>query len=160
MPEQRHHSATRDPVRSAPAHPKLDDTDNADVELDAQELVQPVPDEPLGYGYGEWTSSPPQPLSQPVPESFEHENFAGRGPRRYQRSDEQIYEKICDRLTDDPRIDASELEVDVHNGEVGLRGHVPTREMRRLAEDIALDVSGVRHVMNDARIAAPHTINR
>jgi osmotically-inducible protein OsmY len=34
-------------------------------------------------------------------------------------------------LADDPRIDASDIQVDVRDGEVALRGQVLTREMRR-----------------------------
>jgi hypothetical protein len=35
---------------------------------------------------------------------------AGRGPKGYQRSDERIKEDICDCLTRDPDVDASEIE--------------------------------------------------
>lgn len=38
---------------------------------------------------------------------------AGRGPKGYQRSDERIREDVCDRLTEHPAIDASEIEVEV-----------------------------------------------
>ena len=31
----------------------------------------------------------------------------GRGPKDYTRSDDRIREEVCDRLTDDPRVDAS-----------------------------------------------------
>ena len=30
--------------------------DDSDIDLDTQELVRPVPEEPLGYGHGEWAS--------------------------------------------------------------------------------------------------------
>jgi hypothetical protein len=33
-------------------------------------------------------------------------------PRGYQRSDARIFEDICDKLTVDPRVDASDIEVD------------------------------------------------
>jgi osmotically-inducible protein OsmY len=55
-------------------------------------------------------------------------------------------------LTDDSYVDASEIEVTVRDGEVALHGHVATREMRRRAEDLALDVAGVRHVTNELRL--------
>jgi hypothetical protein len=48
-------------------------------------------------------------------------NYTGRGPLGYQRGDERIREDVCDRLTDDPRIDAGDVEVQVKNGEVTQR---------------------------------------
>ena len=42
--------------------------------------------------------------------------FAGRGPKGYHRSDERIREDVSDRLTDHPDIDATEIEVTVHEG--------------------------------------------
>ncbi len=76
----------------------------------------------------------------------------GRGPRGYTRSDERIREDVSDRLTDSPVIDASDIDVMVQGGEVTLNGHVDSRYSKRLAEDIAEDVSGVRHVQNNLRV--------
>jgi len=74
--------------------------------------------------------------------------FSGHGPKGYRRSDERIREDVCDLLTDDPRIDASEIDVAVANGEVTLAGTVMDRWWKRLAEDLAVSVSGVRDVHN------------
>lgn len=79
-------------------------------------------------------------------------DYRGRGPRGYVRSDERIREDIHDRLTDDWRIDASDIEVEVSNGEVTLSGEVHSRGDKRLAEDIVEDVSGVTHVQNNLRV--------
>ena len=76
----------------------------------------------------------------------------GRGPRGYQRSDGRIQEDVCDRLTDDPFIDASDVMVSVTNGELTLAGHVFRREDKRRAEDLAETVTGVRHVQNNLRV--------
>lgn len=76
----------------------------------------------------------------------------GRGPRGYTRSDERIREDVSDRLTDNPVIDASEIDVAVQNGEVTLNGHVDSRYSKRLAEDVVEDISGVRHVQNNLRV--------
>ena len=76
----------------------------------------------------------------------------GRGPRNYTRSDERIREDINDRLTDHDYLDASDIEVEVGNGEVILTGTVESRYAKRLAEDIAEDVSGVKNVENRLRI--------
>lgn len=79
-------------------------------------------------------------------------SFAGRGPRGYQRSDERIREDVNERLTADPRIDASDIDVRVQNCEVTLSGSVDDRRTRRLAEEIIEDLPGVRDVKNDLRV--------
>jgi hypothetical protein len=76
----------------------------------------------------------------------------GRGPKGYQRSDERIRDDVSDRLTDDPHIDASDIEVAVQNREVTLSGTVSSRFEKRHAEDIAESVSGVAHVQNNLRV--------
>ena len=83
----------------------------------------------------------------------------GKGPRNYRRSDNRIQEDINDRLTDDPDVDASEVEVVVQNGQVTLTGTVDDRQAKRRAEDIAESVSGVAHVENriKVRLAADKT---
>ena len=75
----------------------------------------------------------------------------GKGPRGYIRSDERIREDVNDRLTDDWQLDASDIEVEVGNGEVALNGMVWTRANKRRAEELAETVSGVRHVQNNLR---------
>jgi BON domain len=77
---------------------------------------------------------------------------AGRGPRGYTRSDERIQEDINERLTRHPMIDATDVEVSVQNGEVTLRGYVDDRSAKRLAEDIADTVFGVKDVNNQLRL--------
>ena len=79
----------------------------------------------------------------------------GRGPKGYRRSDERILEDVNDRLTEDPRVDASEVQVDVQGGEVTLTGTVGSREERRRAEDVAEGASGVTYVMNNLRVRQP-----
>lgn len=82
-------------------------------------------------------------------ERYEHR---GRGPKGYKRSDERIKEDVNDRLTDDYRLDASEIDVQVNNGEVVLSGTVNRREEKRRAEDLAESVSGVSNVENRLRV--------
>ena len=79
--------------------------------------------------------------------------FAGRGPKDYQRSDERIREEICDRMTDDDSLDASDVTIQVKQGEVTLAGSVTDREQKRRAEDMAESISGVREVTNNIRVA-------
>jgi len=78
--------------------------------------------------------------------------FTGRGPKGYQRSDDRIREDVCDRLSDDPHLDASDIEITVRNGEVTLAGFVHDRSDKRHAEDVAEHVSGVREVTNSLRV--------
>lgn len=80
------------------------------------------------------------------------DDHRGRGPRNYQRSDDRIREDINERLSDDVRVDASEIEVSVQNREVTLTGTVRDRNEKRWAEDIAESVSGVGHVQNNLRL--------
>src|SRR3954452_3386647 len=69
----------------------------------------------------------------------------GRGPRGYVRSDERIGEEIHARLTDDPSVDGTEIEVSVRDGEVTLSGSVAGRFERRRAEELGDKDSGARH---------------
>jgi osmotically-inducible protein OsmY len=85
------------------------------------------------------------------------EDMRGRGPKNYTRSDDRIREDVNDRLSDDPFVDASEIEVQVSSCEVTLTGTVDSREAKRRAEDIAERVSGVKHVQNNLRVNQPGT---
>lgn len=76
----------------------------------------------------------------------------GRGPKSYRRSDDRIREDVNDRLTDDPFLDASHIEVTVSDGEVTLTGTVDDRRDKRRAEDLAEDCSGVKHLQNNLRV--------
>lgn len=77
----------------------------------------------------------------------------GRGPSGYKRSDDRIKEDINDRLTDDYYLDASQISVEVNNGEVSLSGNVNSRFAKRHAEDLVEDVSGVSHCENRIRVS-------
>ena len=79
-------------------------------------------------------------------------HFVGRGPKGYQRSDDRIREEICDCMTDDPALDASEIEVDVRQGEVTLSGSVTSRDQQNRAVDVVERISGVRDVTNQLRV--------
>jgi osmotically-inducible protein OsmY len=79
-------------------------------------------------------------------------NHRGKGPRNYTRSDDRIKEDANDRLSDDPFIDASDIDVTVTNGEIVLTGSVDHRSTKRRAEDLAESVSGVKNVENRIRV--------
>ena len=79
-------------------------------------------------------------------------HHAGRGPKGYTRSDDRIREDVNDRLTDDWRLDASNIEVTVTEGEVMLAGFVSSRDDKHRAEDMIENISGVKHVQNNLRV--------
>jgi hypothetical protein len=79
--------------------------------------------------------------------------FAGRGPKDYRRSDDRVREEVCDCMTDDPMLDASEITVQVSEGVVTLSGTVMSRDQKRRAEDVAERISGVTDVANQLRVS-------
>jgi hypothetical protein len=79
--------------------------------------------------------------------------FRGRGPKGYRRSDERIREDVCECLSADDRVDASDIDVTVRNCEVTLSGTVISREQKRRAEDLIERIAGVKDVNNGLRVA-------
>jgi osmotically-inducible protein OsmY len=77
--------------------------------------------------------------------------FIGKGPKGYTRSDDRIREDVCDRLSADDELDASDITVTVSTGEVTLEGTVPDRRSKHRAEDLADSVAGVLDVHNRLR---------
>jgi len=77
---------------------------------------------------------------------------SGRGPRNYKRSDQRIEEDINERLTEHGTLDATDIEVTVQGGEVTLKGNVENRQAKRLAEEVAEGVSGVKDVTNQIKV--------
>jgi osmotically-inducible protein OsmY len=84
----------------------------------------------------------------------QQQSYRGRGPKGYERSDERLREMICERLTDDPSIDASEVTVEVTNKVVKLSGTVEERRMKYLVEEVIEQVGGVRDIDNQLRVQA------
>ncbi|HEY2384896.1 MAG TPA: BON domain-containing protein [Terriglobia bacterium] len=79
---------------------------------------------------------------------------SGRGPRSYQRPDDRIVEDVVWRLMHHPHIDATDVHVTCHDGEVTLSGTVDDRQIKRLTEDEVYCVWGVRDVQNQLRLKA------
>lgn len=80
--------------------------------------------------------------------------FEGRGPKGYRRSDASIREEVCEVLTHDPDVDASDVEIDVRAGTVFLSGTVPDRRMKRLAEHVIENINGVDDIQNWISLAS------
>jgi osmotically-inducible protein OsmY len=75
-----------------------------------------------------------------------------RGERRQQRSDESLAREIQEILTEDPELEASEIEVQVEGGAVTLMGTADSSDAKLLAEELAESVAGVREVHNRLRV--------
>jgi hypothetical protein len=73
------------------------------------------------------------------------------------RSDERLVQLVGEALHDDDQLDASGIIVGVTHGEVVLDGTVADHRVKRMAEDVALRVRGVRDVQNRIRISPPLT---
>lgn len=76
-------------------------------------------------------------------------DHTGRGPKGYTRSDERIYEDVCETLAMSPDIDASQIEVVVKEGRVHLSGQVENRQAKRMVEFEIENISGVVDVRNE-----------
>lgn len=106
-----------------------------------------------GYAYGSYGRVSPTGESIDFERTREDRRTQrGRGPRNYQRTDQRIYEDVCERLTEDEKVDASDIEVSVADGEVTLIGTVRSRTSKRRAAQVAEDVRGVRDVHNTIRV--------
>ena len=111
--------------------------------------------QPLGEMYGRSTEPKRQTMDfhQPAGNpNVEEKNHCGKGPKNYKRSDERIRELVCDKLCDDPELDASDIEVEVKGAEVVLKGEVHEKFEKYLAEDLAASVTGVGDVQNLIRV--------
>lgn len=103
-------------------------------------------DEPINYEYWEFWEVPGP--------------YSGVGPQNFQRSDKRIKEDVCERFTNHGRIDPSDIDIDVNDGEVTLRGTVPDRKMKRLAEDTAENIIGVKNIRNEIKVDKPEWSQR
>jgi hypothetical protein len=79
--------------------------------------------------------------------------YRGKGPRNYRRSRDRILDDVAEALTREPALDAGDITVEVNEErEVILGGEVGHKADKRLAEDLAADVRGVRDVRNRIRV--------
>jgi len=76
----------------------------------------------------------------------------GKGPKGYRPSDDRLRERICERLTDDPFIDATDVDVSVANGEATLAGEVDSRRMKFAVEELVSGIHGIASVDNKIRV--------
>jgi len=72
-----------------------------------------------------------------------------------EQTDEDIKKEVVDHLYWNNEVDASDISVSVDDGEVTLRGTVPSINNSLSAEDSALDIEGVYLVDNQLEIEVP-----
>jgi len=117
--------------------------------------------EPYGHVYtgaqpdhasAPYSSAPRSYGSNPGPRHAPRGGFSGLGPKGYTRADDRIFEEVCERLSWNDEVDATDISVRVADGEVTLVGSVDTRHMKRVAEQLAEHVLGVRDVLNTLRV--------
>jgi osmotically-inducible protein OsmY len=75
-----------------------------------------------------------------------------RGPRGRRRSDESLAQEIREILTNDPELNATDIEVEVEGGAVTLSGAVDEPDAKLLAEELVESLPGVREVHNRLRV--------
>jgi hypothetical protein len=109
------------------------------------------------HGWGNYESNYDLASSEPRrvdPSRTVSEDHRGKGPIGYQRSDERQREIACELLTEDPRIDATDVDVHVEDGQITLTGFVDSRRTKFLIEDLlANSLHG--DVMNRLQIRRP-----
>jgi hypothetical protein len=76
----------------------------------------------------------------------------GKGPRSYRPTDERLRENVCERLTDDPFIDATDIDVSVADGEITVSGTVDTRQTKFSVEEVVWRMPGVAGVCNALKV--------
>lgn len=81
----------------------------------------------------------------------EQRRFIGKGPKGYRRSDDRIYEEVCEVLLHSPDIDASKVGVKIRDGHVYLEGEVESRREKHLAEYLIEDLPGVLDIHNELK---------
>jgi osmotically-inducible protein OsmY len=113
-----------------------------------------------GTGYGETLGGEAQPEGERDGLMEKAKDLLGAGEanarpgeqKSYSRADERVRDDVCERLRDDPFLDASGIEVRVEGADVILGGSVSGSSDKRRAQDLAENVSGVGQVKNELRV--------
>jgi hypothetical protein len=86
-------------------------------------------------------------------------DFTGYGPKGYTRSDDRVYEEVCDELMKCPDVDATHIGVKVEKGIVILSGKVSSRQMKKKAEYTIEDLPGVQDVRNELNVISSERLS-
>lgn len=90
--------------------------------------------------------------SEDIRSEASRENHFGKGPKGYQRSEARIKEEACEILTRNHELDASEIEVELKDRCLYLKGEVASRGDKRLAEELVEDIAGIDDVQNQLTV--------
>lgn len=105
----------------------------------------------MGFGERDWERGAAQGV-----ESQRGPHY-GKGPKGYKRSDERIREEVCELMSRQGYVDASDVEVFVEGGVIRLVGTVATRNEKRALEQMCDHVHGVEEVENQIRLRRGET---
>ena len=83
----------------------------------------------------------------------------GKGPKNWMRSDELIREDACEALYESYVVDATDIEVQVKEGLVTLKGSVNTRFAKKEAELCVEYLRGVIDVKNELKVRPLRPVN-
>ena len=75
-------------------------------------------------------------------------DFRDKDPKGFSFSDDKVREDVSEILARDAHVDASEMEILVRDGVVYLKGHVDSRQSKRMAELLIENLPGVVDVIN------------
>lgn len=78
-------------------------------------------------------------------------DYSGHGPKNWKISDEKLKEKVCEILLKSSEVDATELEVEVEDRVVTLKGFIANRGMKNVAEDLIASIPGIEDVFSEVR---------
>lgn len=124
--------------------------------FERRDLMHARDAKPGGHGtdthrsWSNWERNPPGIAERQPPATGVHR---GKGPKGYQPSDARLKERLEEAFYDDDLLDASDIEIQVKDGEVTLLGGVGSREDRQRAEWLVSRVAGEHvHIHNSLRI--------
>jgi BON domain len=95
---------------------------------------------------------PSVPWSNDSRSEASRESHFGKGPKGYKRSPERIRDEACEILARDFDLDASDIEVDIKDDVLILKGEVNSRRDKRLAEYLVENIAGISDVLNQLKI--------
>ncbi|MBD64388.1 MAG: hypothetical protein CME62_04230 [Halobacteriovoraceae bacterium] len=79
-------------------------------------------------------------------------DYTGIGPKGWKRPDGNIKEEACSILERDQYVNASDLDVNVDDGVITLSGTIKNRQMKRRAENILENISGIHDIQNSLKL--------
>jgi osmotically-inducible protein OsmY len=148
--QQRGYGESREPSRSGSSQWRPEESSRERQSYRRQYEPQSF-DQPFPPGFQSESSQPTR-YGSGSDSSSGYGSHRGKGPKGYTRSDDRLKELICEKLTDDPTIDASEISVEVTSQIVKLRGTVDDRSTKYEVEELIERCGGVTDIDNQLRV--------